>query len=71
MRLGGHSRVIDPWGTVLAESGQDEGITMVEVDPQVIARTRETFSVLGDRYEAFAAEGNRASAVPLRGALTR
>lgn len=71
VRLGGHSRVVDPWGTVLAEAGQDEGITTVEVDPQVIARTRETFPVLGDRYQAFAAEGNRASAVAMKGALTR
>jgi predicted amidohydrolase len=71
VRLGGHSRVIDPWGTVLAEAGQEEGITTVEVDPQVIARTRETFPVLGDRYEAFVAEGNRASAMGLKGRLTR
>lgn len=71
VRLGGHSRVVDPWGTVLAEAGQDEGITTIEVDPQVVARTRETFPVLGDRYEAFTAEGNRASATALKGALTR
>ncbi|HEX3959324.1 MAG TPA: carbon-nitrogen family hydrolase [Trebonia sp.] len=71
VRLGGHSRVVDPWGTVLTEAGQDEGVTTVEVDPQVVARTRETFPVLSDRYEVFAAEGNRASAVPLKGVLTR
>lgn len=71
VRLGGHSRVVDPWGMVLAESGQDEGVTTVEVDPQVIARTREAFPVLGDRYEAFTVEGSRASAVPRKGALTR
>jgi predicted amidohydrolase len=66
VRLGGHSRAVDPWGTVLAEAGQDEGITTVEADQKAIAQTRETFPVLGDRYEAFAAKGNRASAVPLK-----
>ncbi|MGP3968285.1 nitrilase-related carbon-nitrogen hydrolase [Streptomyces sp. 6N223] len=69
VRLGGHSRVIDPWGTVLAEAGQDEGITTVEVDPRVVARTRASFPVLGDRYEAFAADGSRASAVERKGTL--
>lgn len=71
VRLGGHSRVVDPWGAALAEASQDEGITTVEIDPQVIVKTRETFPVLKDRYEAFTAEGNRATAVPLKGALTR
>lgn len=41
------------------------------VDPQVVGRTREAFPVLDDRYATFAAEGNRASAVALKGALTR
>lgn len=68
--LGGHSRVVDPWGTALAEAGLDEGITTVDVDPQVIARTRAEFPVLGDRYAAFAAQGSRARAVALKGALT-
>lgn len=71
VRLGGRSRVVDPWGTVLAEAGQDEGITTVEVDPGVVARTRAEFPVLGDRYQAFAAEGSRARAVAMKGALTR
>jgi predicted amidohydrolase len=70
VRLGGHSRVVDPWGTVLAEAGFDEGITTVEVDPQVITRTRQEFPVLRDRYEAFVPEGNRALAAERKGTLT-
>ncbi|GAA3107355.1 carbon-nitrogen family hydrolase [Streptosporangium carneum] len=49
VELGGASRVVDPWGTVLAEAGQDEGITFCEVDPAVVDRVRAEFPVLADR----------------------
>lgn len=48
-RLGGFSRVVDPWGDVLVEAGEDEGVTTCEVDPEVVARTRAEFPVLKDR----------------------
>jgi len=47
--LGGHSRVIDPWGKVLVEAGTDEGLTWCDVDPAVVGRTRAEFPVLADR----------------------
>ncbi|WP_028923935.1 carbon-nitrogen family hydrolase [Pseudonocardia acaciae] len=47
--LGGHSRVVDPWGTVLVEADDREGITHCEVDPAVVAKTRAEFPVLADR----------------------
>ncbi|MGH3233592.1 MAG: nitrilase-related carbon-nitrogen hydrolase [Streptosporangiaceae bacterium] len=47
--LGGHSRVVDPWGELLAEAGEEEGITSCDVDPGVVARTRAEFPVLVDR----------------------
>jgi predicted amidohydrolase len=47
--LGGHSRVVDPWGEVLAEAGDDEGLTRAAVSDDVVARTRAEFPVLGDR----------------------
>jgi predicted amidohydrolase len=47
--LGGHSRIVDPWGLVLAEAGDSEGITWCDVDPTVIARVRDEFRVLQDR----------------------
>ncbi|WP_131738410.1 carbon-nitrogen family hydrolase [Actinomadura roseirufa] len=47
--LGGHSRVVDPWGEVLVEAGTDEGITWCDVDTTVVAKARAEFPVLADR----------------------
>jgi predicted amidohydrolase len=47
--LAGHSRVVDPWGAVLAEAGDEEGVTMAEVDQGVVGRVRAEFPVLADR----------------------
>jgi predicted amidohydrolase len=47
--LGGHSRIVDPWGVVLTEAGDSEGITWCDVDPGAVARTRDEFRVLQDR----------------------
>ncbi|MER0246736.1 carbon-nitrogen family hydrolase [Streptomyces sp. HSW2009] len=49
VELGGHSRVVDPWGTVLVEAGTDEGVTRCEVDPGIVAQVRAAFPVLADR----------------------
>lgn len=50
VELGGLSRVVDPWGTVLAEaSGDDEGVTFCDVDPGIVATVRAEFPVLADR----------------------
>src|ERR1700722_766243 len=49
MGLGGHSRIVDPWGLVLIEAGDSEGITWCDVDPAVVAQVREEFPVLRDR----------------------
>lgn len=62
VELGGHSRVVDPWGAVLVEAGSDEGVTTVDVDPDVIARARASFPVLADRYRAFISDGDHAIA---------
>jgi predicted amidohydrolase len=47
--LGGHSRIVDPWGLVLTEAGDSEGITWCDVDPEVVSRVRDEFPVLRDR----------------------
>ncbi|WP_242908093.1 carbon-nitrogen family hydrolase [Actinomadura terrae] len=57
--LGGASRVVDPWGTVLAEAGDAEEILYCDVDPDVVARTREEFPVLRDRRPVRVAEAVR------------
>ena len=47
--LGGKSVVVDPWGVVLAEAGSDEEVLVVDIDPSLVATTREQFPVLKDR----------------------
>jgi predicted amidohydrolase len=48
MPLGGHSVVVDPRGTVVAQAGSAEEILIVEVDPGEAPRWREAFPVLDD-----------------------
>jgi deaminated glutathione amidase len=36
----GHSLIVDPWGRVLADGGEDEGIILAEIDPALVAETR-------------------------------
>jgi predicted amidohydrolase len=47
--LGGRSVVVDPWGEVLAEAGDDEQVVAVDVDVSAVARVRRAFPVLRDR----------------------
>jgi predicted amidohydrolase len=47
--MGGGSIVVDPWGTVLAEAGTGEEVLVVEIERDLVARTRATFPVLADR----------------------
>ena len=51
VELGGYSRVVDPWGTVLAEAATAPGITWCDTDPGVVDRARAEFPVLADRRE--------------------
>jgi predicted amidohydrolase len=36
----GHSLIVDPWGEVLADGGEEPGIVLAEVDPEAVARAR-------------------------------
>ncbi|QMU79799.1 carbon-nitrogen family hydrolase [Streptacidiphilus sp. PB12-B1b] len=51
----GHSLVVDPWGTVLAEAGDGEEVITVDLDPGLVAKTRAEFPVLRDRLMGIAA----------------
>ncbi|WP_371347406.1 carbon-nitrogen hydrolase family protein [Ancylobacter sp. IITR112] len=49
----GHSLIIDPWGTILAEGGSEPGIIAAEIDPAEVARVRGRIPSLsnGRRFE--------------------
>src|SRR5215210_5499897 len=49
VRMGGNSMVVDPWGVVLAEAGDDEDVLMVDIDLSSVPATRSSFPVLADR----------------------
>jgi predicted amidohydrolase len=53
--LGGHSRVVDPWGEVVAEAGPHEQVLVVDIDPTLVHRTRAEFPVLADRLDDYRA----------------
>lgn len=48
-RTWGHSMLIDPWGEVKAVLAEGEGIVIGEIDPQVLARVRESLPALKHR----------------------
>lgn len=45
----GRSMVVDPWGTVRACAGDEVGVTLVEIDLDAVARTRERMPSLSHR----------------------
>ena len=47
--LGGHSVVVDPWGTPLADAGSRERTVHATVDAAEIAEARDEFPALADR----------------------
>jgi predicted amidohydrolase len=49
LAMGGGSVVVDPWGVVVAEAGQDEQVLVADLDPALVTKTRAEFPVLADR----------------------
>jgi len=45
----GDSRIIDPWGEVLASGDDEQTLLLAEVDPARVSEARERFPVLRDR----------------------
>lgn len=45
----GHSMIIDPWGKVLAELPQGEGVVLAEIDPALIQSVRTRLPALAHR----------------------
>lgn len=50
----GHSLVVDPWGTVVAEAGEGDEILYAELDPEKINSVRSSIPVLTQRrYDVY------------------
>jgi predicted amidohydrolase len=45
-RTFGHSLIVDPWGEVLAEAGEEEGVIVAEIDPAKSADARRRIPAL-------------------------
>jgi predicted amidohydrolase len=63
----GHSLIVDPWGAIIAEAGEDESVILAEIDMAEVARARKRIPALDhDRdfegpgpatYDGLAADG--------------
>jgi predicted amidohydrolase len=49
IRYAGDSRVVDPWGEVLASAAGEETMLIADLDPAKVRETRQAFPVLADR----------------------
>ena len=62
----GGSRIVDPWGNVLAKGGDQEGLVVAQADLREVHRARRYLTVLSDRRP----EAYRVSLNPTGGAPT-
>lgn len=54
-RTWGHSMIVDPWGEVVAEQAEGEGVVVAELDPARISQVRRQLPALQHRRGDFAA----------------
>jgi predicted amidohydrolase len=45
----GHALIADPWGTVIAQCGEGEGVAVAAIDESVVARVRSSLPSLAHR----------------------
>jgi len=45
----GHSLIVDPWGRILAEQEQGDGIVVADIDPDLPTQIRNKFPALSNR----------------------
>ncbi len=50
-RFGGNSRIIDPWGNVLASAGENEEVITADCDFTIIEEIRKSINVFNDRKQ--------------------
>jgi len=55
----GHSIVIDPWGDIIVEAGEEETILYGELDLEVVEKVRQTIPIFADRRPQFYSELTR------------
>lgn len=48
----GHSLVVDPWGEIVAEAGEEETILRAEIDLSLVDEVRQRIPVFADRRTA-------------------
>lgn len=53
VELAGTSRIVSPWGRVIAEAGSGEEILTADIDPEEVQHIRAKFPVLQDRLEDY------------------
>jgi omega-amidase len=49
----GHSMIIDPWGEIIAEAGEEESIVTAQLDLDLVDQVRERIPVFEDRRPQF------------------
>ena len=60
----GHSLIVDPWGRVLAEAGEEPGVITARIDPAAVTRARTAIPALvQDRDFALAVEHRETVAI--------
>ena len=55
----GHSMIVDPWGGIVAELEEGEGVAVAEIDPGRTAQLRRDFPALSNRRLAADSRGTR------------
>jgi deaminated glutathione amidase len=45
----GHAMIVDPWGVVLADAGEDTGVAIAEINPARLAQVRRQMPALNHR----------------------
>jgi deaminated glutathione amidase len=61
----GHSAIVDPWGKVLAEAGEEEGFITADLDFGELVRVRETLPSLANRRPGAYAWPNETAGAPV------
>ncbi len=45
----GHAMIVDPWGRILAEQEEGEGVVLAKIDPSLVAQVRQSLPSLAHR----------------------